>query len=38
MIWEEERNVLIAHLTEGAQQIEGRIAALSALCSSDTED
>ncbi len=38
MIWEEERNVLVTHLTERAQQIEGRIAALSALYRSDTED
>ena len=38
MIWEEELNILITHLTEAAQQVEGRIEALSALCPSDTKD
>ncbi len=38
MIWEGELNVLITHLTKGAQQVEGRIAGLSALYGSDTED
>jgi len=37
-IWEEELNILMDHLTEKAQQVEGRISALRALRGSDTQD
>ena len=37
-IWEEELNILISHLTEKVQEVEGRISALSALCRSGTEE
>ncbi len=37
-VWEEKRNALIDHLTQKAQQVEERTAALRALRSSDTED
>jgi energy-coupling factor transporter ATP-binding protein EcfA2 len=37
-VWEEELNILIDRLTQKAQQVDKRIAALRALCSSGTED
>ena len=37
-IWEEELDTLINRLTEKAQQVEGRMAALSAFRTSETED
>jgi hypothetical protein len=37
-IWEEELNILINHLTEKVREVEGRMAALSALCRSGTEE
>jgi GTP-binding protein EngB required for normal cell division len=37
-IWEEELNILVSHLREKAQEVEGRMAALSALCRSETKD